>query len=367
MIASGVQQMVPVEDIELDKSNPRIRKFLEMYPEPTSEQIALALGAEGDDIEAKEAPTYEKLRNSILTNRGVIQPVIINRHPDGVLVCIDGNTRVTIYQKFARDDTEGNWDRIPALVHEGLDEAAIDAVRLQVHLVGPRPWDPYSKAKYLHHLRMYEHLSFGKIVDFCGGRQREIMILINAFEDMERYYRPIVPDDGSFDTRRFSGFVELHKMPKVKPAVAEAGHTLTDFARWVHERKLEPLQTVRQLPEILRTPKAKEVFLKKGAREAIIGTFSTASLGGPSASPQCSSPPFPAGPKKKRSTAPPTYGIARSPVRKATKSFTLRGVARQGNSIFICFTRTLANPGNEVWSSLSDRTKTSPSDTRCSR
>jgi hypothetical protein len=269
MIASGVLQMLPVEDIELDNSNPRIRKFLEMYPEPTPEQIALALGVSGDDIEAKDAPTYTKLRNSILTNRGVIQPVIINRHPDGVLVCIDGNTRVAIYQEFARDDAEGTWDRIPALVHEGLEEAAIDAVRLQVHLVGPRPWDPYSKAKYLHHLRMHEHLSFGEIVDFCGGRQKEIMVLINAFEDMEHFYRPVVPDDGSFDTRRFSGFVELQKMPRVRQAVAEAGHTFTDFARWVHERKLEPLNTIRQLPEILRTPKAKEVFLKKGAREAV--------------------------------------------------------------------------------------------------
>jgi hypothetical protein len=71
---------------------------------------------------------------------------------------------------------------------------------LQVHLVGTRPWDPYSKAKYLHHLRTQALLPFSQIVDFCGGRQKDVLESINAYSDMEKYYRPVVPDDGSFDT-----------------------------------------------------------------------------------------------------------------------------------------------------------------------
>lgn len=72
-----------------------------------------------------------------------------------------------------------------------------------------------------------------------------------------------------FDTRRFSGFVELQK-PGIKQAVVEASYILTDFAQWIHERKLEPLNTIRQLPRILRNPKAKDIFLKQGAREAVM-------------------------------------------------------------------------------------------------
>ena len=268
MTISGALQSVAVEDIQLDKTNPRIRKFLEMYEDPDVEQIILALGAGGDDVGAGEATTFEKLKNSILTNGSVIQPVILNRRPDGVVVCIDGNTRVAIYKDFLKDGRDGSWERIPALVHLELDDAAVDAIRLQAHLVGPRPWDPYSKAKYLHYLRTREHLPFTAIVDFCGGRQKDVMESINAYEDMERYYRPAVPDDGTFDTRRFSGFVELQK-PGIKQALVEAGYILTDFAQWIHERKLEPLNTIRQLPRILRNPKAKDIFLKQGAREAV--------------------------------------------------------------------------------------------------
>jgi hypothetical protein len=44
---------------------------------------------------------------------------------------------------------------------------------------------------------------------------------------------------------------------------------LNDFARWVHESKLSPQNTVRQLPRILANPEAKRQFLAHNAREAL--------------------------------------------------------------------------------------------------
>ena len=84
---------------------------------------------------------------------------------------------------------------------------------------------------------------------------------------MEQYYRPVVGDDGAFDTTRFSGFVELQK-PGIKQAITAGGFDVSDFARWIHEDKLFPLQKVRVLPRILRNEKAREIFLKQGARKA---------------------------------------------------------------------------------------------------
>ena len=85
MISSGTLESVPIATIELDRSNLRIRKFLEMYGDaPTPEQIFFALGAGGDDEGGATSTTFEKLKNSILTNGGVIQPVILNRRPDSL-------------------------------------------------------------------------------------------------------------------------------------------------------------------------------------------------------------------------------------------------------------------------------------------
>lgn len=269
LVSAGTHQSVAVDEIELDRSNPRIRKFLEMYgQQPTPEQIFLALGAgNDDDAGSSTSTTFEKLKQSILTNGGIIQPVILNRRADTSLVCVEGNTRVALYKHFAQTGVKGVWSHIPALVHDEIDDASVHAIRLQVHLVGTRPWDPYSKAKYLYELRTQEHLPFATIVDYCGGRQTEVVESINAYSDMEQYYRPVVGDDGDFDTTRFSGFIELQK-PGVKQAISAAAFDLTDFSTWIHEGKLFPLQKVRVLPRILRNDKAREIFLKHGARKA---------------------------------------------------------------------------------------------------
>ena len=269
MVGVGTHRSVLVEDIELDRSNPRIRKFLEMYgDEPTPAQIFLALGAGNDDDSGTAtSTTYEKLKQSILSNGGIIQPIILNRRKNGTLICVDGNTRVALYKHFQETNVKGDWTHIPASVHDEIDEAAVHAIRLQVHLVGPRPWDPYSKAKYLYELRTQEHLPFATIVDYCGGRQSEVVENINAYSDMEQYYRPVLDDEGAFDTTRFSGFVELQK-PGIKQAITATGFDLSDFARWIAEGKLFPLQKVRVLPRILRNEKAREIFLKHGARKA---------------------------------------------------------------------------------------------------
>jgi hypothetical protein len=258
-------QLVPIEQIVLDRQNPRIRKFLEMYGEaPTPEQFYLALGAAGDD-EGDHSATFEKLKNSIQTNQGIIQPVILNKR-EGQFVCVEGNTRVALYKKFLDENVPGPWSKIMALVYDGMEDQQIDSIRLQVHLVGTRPWDPYSKAKYLHHLRNEKNMPLALLVEFCGGRDKEVVESINAFSDMETYYRPIV-QEGSFDTSRFSGFVELQK-PNIKQSIVEAGCQLSDFAAWIRDEKLYPLNTVRLLPRILKNKRAREEFLKNGARVA---------------------------------------------------------------------------------------------------
>ena len=268
MLSYGKFEFVPIADIELDKNNPRIARILEMYDgEPTPEQINLALGA-GTEDENAPGPTFEKLKQSILTTGGIIQPVILNRQANGHIVCVEGNTRVSLYKSFEQQNIPGSWAQIPALVHEDIDDADMDAIRLQAHLVGPRAWDPYSKAKYLHDLRTKQHLPWSSIIDYCGGRPKELAESISAFEDMENFYRPILEDESAFDATRFSGFVELQK-PGIKAALVANSYTITDFAKWVNDGKLMPLNTVRQLPRILRNSEARKIFLKEGARKAL--------------------------------------------------------------------------------------------------
>lgn len=190
MPSVGSHDRIPVDQIELDESNPRIAHFLEHLERPYSaEQIFIALGAGGDE-DGAGGPSFQKLKQSIITSGGIVQPVIVRQTGKSKYVCIEGNTRVQLYKEFVSSEREGDWSTIPAIIHQNISEEDVHAIRLQAHLVGPRPWNPYSKAKYLVHLRNEDHFPLARLVDFCGGSERAVVESISAFEDMERYYRP---------------------------------------------------------------------------------------------------------------------------------------------------------------------------------
>lgn len=264
---NGQFEMLPVETIVLDASNPRVARYIEMYGgQVTDEQMSLALGAANYE-QGESTTTFQSLRASIRTHGGLIHPILVNRENVNRLVVIEGNTRALIYRQFKRDDEGGRWDEIPAIVYDQLDKKEIDAIRLQAHLVGPRQWDPYSKAKYLDYLSNSEHLTTDQIIDFCGGQRTEVHRFIDAYNDMEDHYRPLLASDDQFDPTRFSAFLEM-QAPRVQEALVTSGYTKTDFAEWVKDQILYPSDRVRKLPAILANSQALGVFLTHGAREA---------------------------------------------------------------------------------------------------
>ena len=264
---NGQFTVLPVEILVLDTANPRVARYVEMYGgEVDDEQMSLALGAANYE-QGESTTTFQSLRASIRTHGGIIHPILVNREIENRLVVIEGNTRALIYRQFRSNDNSDRWDEIPAIVYAQLDEKEINAIRLQAHLVGPRQWDPYSKAKYLNFLSNSEYLTTDQIIDFCGGQKTEVHRFIDAYNDMEDHYRPLLASDDQFDPTRFSAFVEM-QAPRVQEALLTSGYTKKDFAKWVNDQILYPLDRVRRLPAILANPQAQSVFLTDGAREA---------------------------------------------------------------------------------------------------
>ena len=254
---------LPIDQIELDKSNPRIANYLATHDEDdiTSDLMALLLGTTSDSCAS--------LRQSIEANNGIIHPIVVNARVDGSYVVIEGNTRLQIYKDFRRENKPGNWNTIRCIVYENIEEEELHKIRLQAHLVGPREWDPYSKAKYLNYLANIEHMPMNRLISFCGGSSKasEIRNMIAAFNDMEEYYRPLCDDDTQFDIKKFHGFVELQRS-SVLESLTVNGYTKNDFSQWMIDDRFSILQDVRRLPEILRSKKAKEVFFKSDTASA---------------------------------------------------------------------------------------------------
>ena len=168
-------QQISVDRIILDDRNPRIAHVVADFKNSTPQEwIPMALGQYApEDQEGGSASTYSSLKASIRAYRGLIVPIIVTPRPDGDYVVIEGNTRVAIFRELAEEGAPGNWDAIPAIVQSDLPEEGEHAIRLQAHLVGPRPWRPYAKAKYLHDLYINKKMSINEILDFCGGKARK--------------------------------------------------------------------------------------------------------------------------------------------------------------------------------------------------
>jgi len=235
----------------------------------------MALEKYGDDLNAQRihfalksasnGPTssFKSLKDSIRSSQGILFPVTLTAK--GVrYTCIDGNTRLAIYQEFAREDVSGDWSRIKSVIIEGSAQSDIEMHRVSAHMVGAREWPAYEKARYLHHLRNEQLWDYGRMIELCGGNKVEIERQINAYHDMNEFYRDVV-DDSAFHIDRFSGFVELQK-PRIKEAIFESGLALENFGEWIRDGKIYSLKDTRKLPQVLADEEARNIFLSGGPR-----------------------------------------------------------------------------------------------------
>ena len=254
--------LLNVDSISFDTENPRIKMALEKYGNQLNAErihFALSTATEG----GKGAASYSSLRDSIRTSGGIIAAITVTKEELGYK-CIDGNTRLAIYKQFLKNGVPGNWSQIKATVLDNIDQRGIETIRVSAHLVGSRQWPAYEKARYLHDLRNQKFMEYSEMIALCGGNKTEIEHQINAYHDMNEYYRDVV-DDTAFHIDRFSGFVQLQR-PRIKEAIFEADLDLKDFGEWIRDGKIYRLEDVRELPKVLRDDEARKVFLDGGPR-----------------------------------------------------------------------------------------------------
>ena len=267
-------QLLDIDSIQLDRNNPRIQRVLDTYGSFVDDaKIALALseGSNGDEktsVTSKSSDTtFEKLKNSIIINKGIITPIVINRCDD-IYICVEGNTRLLIYRMLRDSKGDEHWRSIPCRIYEGAGQQEMDAIRLQAHLIGPRQWDPYSKARYITYLWKEKYMTQEQIIAWCGGNKRQIRDSMDAYWMVENVYKRNLKHPEDFNHKLFSGFVEYQDR-RIKEAVNQANYSDKQFSKWLHDGKFNRLEHVRRLPEILQHDEAKTAFVKYGSNEAL--------------------------------------------------------------------------------------------------
>ena len=257
------QQTLPISQVDFDQENPRIKAFLEKYGDAVNDdRIRFALRSAMDDS-SPSSSSFLALKGSIRAAKGISVPITVYRK-NGKYVCVDGNTRLLIYHELAEEKAPGDWHAVKAQILDSPGKKEIETVRITAHLVGARDWPAYEKARFLHELHYDQFMDYDELITICGGNKRLIQQQIDAYHDMNKYYREPNPDE-KFQMDRFSGFVELQKSG-IKNAIFEAGLELDHFGAWIRDGQIFRLQDVRKLPRVLADEEAKEKFVEGGVR-----------------------------------------------------------------------------------------------------
>ena len=255
-------QRISTNHVEFDRDNPRIKVALEKYGDKLNDErirFALQTATEG----SASTSSYRSLKDSIRAAGGISVPIVV-APKNGQLVCIDGNTRLTVYNELHEEGAPGDWTSIDCLVLQDPEEQDIETIRVTAHLVGAREWPAYEKARYLHYLRNVEFMDYEELIARCGGNKTSINQQIDAYHDMNEYYRDVSSGD-AFKVDRFSGFVELQKKD-IKDSIYSAGFDLHDFGRWIRDGQIFALRDVRKLPRVLADKEAQDAFVNGGIR-----------------------------------------------------------------------------------------------------
>ena len=156
-----------VEDCEietvkilLDQENPRISYYKDSQPKDTINQDEINYA-----IISKNPDAFEKLKESIESNHGLLYPIWVVNLGNNEYRVIEGNTRLVIYrqlqEKFLNDYS---YNKIPCwILPEGVKEDQMSFLRLEAHLRGTTDWDTYEKARYLYKLSEDEGYSVEKL------------------------------------------------------------------------------------------------------------------------------------------------------------------------------------------------------------
>lgn len=257
---------IDINLLELDDENPRIGQYVDNRPgqKIIEDEIRFALTG-------KSPAAYEKLKESIKYNKGIVTPIWVEPVDGGKYKVIEGNTRVLIYKDLSElEPKKRHWKKILAYkLPKQVDKDYKNFIRLQAHLRGTNDWDAYEKAKYLYKLQKKDHWTIDMIEKQTKLTKKEIEQNIKAYETMQDKYMPLHENDPS-EVDKFSYFVEYVKDKKLQEGMKKQSLTIDNFCEWVGDReKLPTGQDVRKLRDIVSYKEVVQAFLKDGLKEAM--------------------------------------------------------------------------------------------------
>lgn len=224
--------------------NPRVHNILSQYKsKPSQSEIQKELW---------KLETTKNLYRDVLSNRGLIEPVVVKDN-----FVLEGNSRLCVYRKLyadAKDNKEKEyWRYIPSIdLPSEVDEKQIFQFLGTCHIRGKSKWRTFEKASYVYRMKNQFGMGEDNIAKDIGISKAEVDQMIDSYVAMEK--------EEVKDLEKFSYFMELFKNRQLKKVREDNPEFVKQFATLVKEDVIPRAEDVRDLPKIMADKKARKSF-----------------------------------------------------------------------------------------------------------
>lgn len=247
------------KELEVDLRNIPVGEIMPDIGQPRRHEISTQYGMPADKPEDIEKSTrFTQLVRSILENRGISIPLIVEQQDGGNFLLLDGDRRLGACKYILNNDkileehpdAESFLEDVPALVVHGPlspEQRLRLLAHLHVHIVS---WKPIGKEKVVNDLSklLKENERVASIMGVTSGsiaKQREINELSMKFTKKKRAAKSYARELASIRKGLVDDEVRDVTIKKVNEGIIKS-----------------PLQ-LRKLRRILPDPDAKEEYLKE--------------------------------------------------------------------------------------------------------
>ncbi len=252
---------IPIDQLELDPDNPRIRYRLQ-HQKPGGEQEQELLGW----------PDVIRLRKDIEKSGGLRERIIVQWDPrTKKYKVIEGNCRtVSIRHLNSKNPSDQKWQTVIAKVlPPDADRRAVAILLMDFNVVGKIQWKAHEKAAQVYLMHTDLKMTLDEIALYMRTSKTTVQRLLHAHKAMNELF--LTMDDGLYEKKgegAWSFFDELYKSPELRKKMKAEPEFVEDFCRWVGDERLTAGADVRMLPKILKDPVAVKKFTMGPANTA---------------------------------------------------------------------------------------------------
>jgi len=253
--------VVPVRDVRLSPTNPRIRHKL-----PSNDET------EVEDWLWREEGT-KSLYNEIKYSGGLSEKPII----DSNLTVVEGNRRIVCLRRLGDqasngelpDYSENAFQTVQCLMlPQDTDPKDVDLLVARYHVSGKKEWAPLSQAEQIFDMVNKHNMSRKDVASALSLSPQRIEIMFEAFKATLDYGNRFHDNEGKW-IHKFSYFYELFRRPQLRTWVQD-GKNMVQFMELISGEKprLSVGSQVRDLGNIIEDKKAFDYLLSDGFERA---------------------------------------------------------------------------------------------------